>query len=94
MLVPTCRSPGCRVRRDDEQRAAGVFLNPLAEVEVGVLMAVPIRRSQLVVDFQCGGERRKAQEDPDHGQGDKPPEPGHAVATGLLFGWESHSVGP
>lgn len=59
----------CRHR--DVQRLAGVVLDPLAEVGVGVLMAVLVRRRQLVMNFQHGSEGRQRQEDHDHGDGNR-----------------------
>lgn len=45
------------------QRAAGVMLDPLAKVEVGVLMAVLISGGEFVMDSQCSRQRGYSQED-------------------------------
>ena len=37
---------------------AGVILHPLAEVGIGMLMPVVVRRRQLVMDLQRRGKRR------------------------------------
>ena len=55
--------PGDDSRDIRDQRAAGVMLHPLAEVEVGVLMSVMIRSSQLVVNPERSRQRSDAQED-------------------------------
>jgi len=58
-------------RRRHIQRLAGVVLDPLAEVGVGVLMPVLVGRRQLVVNFQRGSKGRQGQEDHDHGDGNR-----------------------
>lgn len=56
------RAQRLRHRRIRKQRTAGVMLNPLAEVGVGVLVAVLVRRGQFVVDFQRKRERSQSQQ--------------------------------
>jgi hypothetical protein len=48
-------------RRIREQRSAGMVLDPLAKVGVGMLMTVLVRRRQFVVDFQGHGKWRQGQ---------------------------------
>lgn len=45
-----------------EQGVAGVVLDPLAEVGVGVLVPVRVRFRQRVVHLECGRERGQRQE--------------------------------
>jgi hypothetical protein len=45
-----------------------MVLNPLTEVGVGMLMAVLIRRRQLVVHFQGDGKRRQHKQYAGQGQ--------------------------
>jgi hypothetical protein len=49
--------------------AGRMVLDPLAEVGVGMLMAVMVRRSQLVVNRERGRERGERQEDHGDAQG-------------------------
>ncbi len=61
------------------QRAAGVMLNPLAQVEVGVLVAVLISGGEFVVDSQCSRERGYSQKD--QREGDRQPRADTPVNT-------------
>jgi hypothetical protein len=45
-------------RNVSNKRMPGVELNPLAEVGIGMLMPVVVRRRQLVMDSQGSRERR------------------------------------
>jgi len=55
-------------RRIREQRAAGVMLDPLAQICIGMLVAIMVGRRQLVVDFQCNRERSQYQQHAGHHQ--------------------------
>jgi hypothetical protein len=46
----------------------GMVLDPLAEIGIGVLMAVVIGCRQLVVDILRDGKRRQAEQDHEHRQ--------------------------
>lgn len=55
--------------RDVRLDGAGrVMLHPLAEIPVGMLMAVMIGGGQLVVDLQRCGKGSQSQEEQPHGQ--------------------------
>lgn len=55
--------------RDVRQDGAGrMMLHPLAEIRVGMLMAVMIGGGQLVMDLQCRGKGSQGQEHQPHGQ--------------------------
>ncbi len=56
---------GGRIRR---QGTAGMVLHPLAEVGVGVLVAIHVGRRQFMVDFQRDGKGRQSEEHAAHGQ--------------------------
>lgn len=59
-------------RHRDLKRVAGMVLDPLAEVEVGVLVAVVVRRREYVVDFERnrkGRQRRENQHQSDSNRG-------------------------
>lgn len=45
-----------------------MVLHPLAEVGIGMLMAVVIGRGQLVMDILSHGERSQPEDDRDHPQ--------------------------
>lgn len=49
-------------RHHDVERMACVVLDPLTEVGIGVLMAVLVRRCQLVVHLECDRKGRQCQE--------------------------------
>ncbi len=54
-----------------------MVLNPLAEIGVGVLMAVVIGRGEFVMDFQRRRKGRQRQEDGAERKGEQPAEPRH-----------------
>lgn len=56
---PRQRLEGGGIRR---QGTAGVVLDPLTEVGVGMLVAVLVRRGQLMVHFQRDGKGRQSEE--------------------------------
>ncbi len=58
-------------RHRDVKRLAGVVLDPLAEVRVGVLVSILISRRQLVVNLKRGSKGCQRQEDQGHCQGDR-----------------------
>jgi hypothetical protein len=49
-------------------RSGGMVLDPLAEIGVGMLMAVVICCGQFVMDILRHGKRRQPKEDDDHPQ--------------------------
>jgi len=49
-------------RRIRKQRTAGVMLNPLTEVGIGMLVPILIGRGQFVVDLQRNRERSQCQQ--------------------------------
>ncbi len=97
----TNRQQGCRLRElmesRDEKRLDGgkiqkdgstrVVLDPLAEVKLGVLVAVVVHSGQLMVDRQGPGKGSQNQENTGH-------QDGHSLAgegSNALFGrWEVH----
>ena len=64
-------------RHHDAERMACVVLDPLAEVGVGVLMVVLVRRSQLVVNLERGNKGSQCQEN--QRQSERNPCAGQAV---------------
>lgn len=56
------RTQRLRRRRIREQRTAGVMLNPLTKVGIGMLVPILIGRGQFVVDFQRNRERSQCQQ--------------------------------
>ena len=56
------RTQRLRRRRIREQRTAGVMLNPLTKVGIGMLVPILIGRGQFVVDFQRNRERSQYQQ--------------------------------
>ena len=54
--------PRLEQRRIRKQRVAGVMLDPLAEVGIGMLMTVLVRCGQFVVYFQRYGKRSQRQQ--------------------------------
>jgi hypothetical protein len=57
-----------------EQRAAGMMLNPLTEVGLGMLVPILIGRGQFVVDFQRNRERSQGQQHAGQGQRQRRPQ--------------------
>ena len=53
-------------RRDDEHGAAGMVLNPLAQIRGRMFMAIVVGGRQLVMDFQRGGKRRQDNQHQSH----------------------------
>ncbi len=62
------------------QRMTGMVLNPLAQIRVGMLMAVMIGRRQVMVNGQCRRKRR----DQDQQQRDR--ERGHRASESCGMG--------
>ena len=57
-------------RRIRDQRAAGMVLNPLAEVGIGVLVSVKVCSRERVVYLERSGKRRQRQESQGEGESD------------------------
>lgn len=55
-------------RHRDVERMACVVLDPLADVGVGVLMAVLVRRRQLVVNLERSSKGSQRQDDQSEGE--------------------------
>ena len=49
-------------RSPDIERPGCMVLDPLAEVGIGMLVAVVVGSSQLVMDILCHGKRRKGEQ--------------------------------
>jgi hypothetical protein len=81
-VEPDVQEPFDR-RHRDVKRLAGVVLDPLAEVGVGVLVAVLIRCRQLVVNFERSSKGRQRQEDQRDGQGNRAADAWPAPANSL-----------
>lgn len=54
---------GDQNRRAGIQRAGRMVLDPLAEVGIGVFVAVVVGRRQLMMDILCDSERRQSKQD-------------------------------
>jgi len=65
----------------------GMILDPLAEVGIGMLVAVMIGGGQFVMDLQRGGERRHRQQESHQKQGD-----GRTESHGGVTGQHSHLI--
>jgi len=63
---------GDQRRHIARQGLACVVLDPLAEVRIGMFVAVMIGRGQFVMDLESDRKRRQGQKDAHQGQGETP----------------------
>jgi len=71
MLDESNQLTGGQNRRAIIQRSGGMVLHPLAEVGIGMLVAVVIGCRQLMVHILRNGKRRQPEQDDEHRQRDE-----------------------